>query len=631
MACRRPRARGKPSAALQHIQPVLAASPAGLPPPKPQELIDFVAKFSWHDTVFRLSVLASVLANQGGPNGKLARELTVDLFLRSDPAKMSKRGRVFWAYLSRLERISPIASEAAIYFLQALAILYGTDDGPAPTDGQVAEMLVTANEYAFDWVRDDDDTLTRRERTVADTTRALGFNRSGDPARHIVRSYQMLLHRPERRAFWKNDEEWLAFQASAFSMPLDEYLETLVLPIVTISQKWGLDEAAGFELPILDPSTWWSNTLVEDSLGEAFLRGLSMSRAKAKTALEKQRRDDGLVVGPTLFYRSPFVELPDGRLVAVSPPMVREHLRGGLWGRHRNAMKHSSEWPPTFGELFEDWCQRVARLAQERSVDQIIVPETRGTEDEVEDVLIRKNDKIVFVSVKASTIPEAKMRGARSQREVLAWFDDFLFSTKGTRADGQGHGGGAIRKLDAKITKLRAGGYEDSGLPRNLKVFPLVVAYEGCLDSPAIYAWCEDRCREERLLGQRRVASVTFAAVEDFEALLALGTNGHSAIDILREKTGGRWKWGRFDVLLDLRKKGDLELRLPELTKDFQGIFARSVKRVFGREHRPNGAGGGSPVIIGAEGRGRKPAAANEDVDWLAAHGTSDPPPSEMT
>lgn len=578
----------KRSAALEHVRPVLAASLVGAPPPTPSELIEYVAKFAWDETVVRLSVLAAVVANNGGPDGKLARSLTTDLFLRSDPTRMPPRGRSLWNAVALLDWVPPAANEAAIYFLQGLALLYGPETGPAPSDGEITEMLIAANDYAFEWRTGDDEGLTRRERTVADTIRALGFNRSRDPARHIVRSYQMLRHRPTRRATWPDDAAWEDFQRKAFGMPLDEYLETLVLPVVTLSMRWGTQHASGIEAPILDPSTWWRESLVDNARGEAFLRDLTISRIDARRALDEQKRDDGLVVGPTLFYRTPFVELPDGRIVATSPSMVHEHLRGGLWGKHRAALgKNSGEWPAAFGELFEDWCQHVALMAQPNSVDDIIVPRSRGTEEEVEDVIIRKGDKVALVSIKASTTREATVRGARSQREAVEWFDDFLFSSKGLgREDGQKHGGGAIRRLDAKIRKLRAGLYEGHGFERTLKVYPLLVTYEIGLDSPALYLWAADRCAEEGLLGQSHVAPVTFASIEDFEALLALSTRGHSAIDILRQKTSARWREGRFDMLLHERKEADLDLRLPGLTEEFDEIFARSTKRVFGREHR---------------------------------------------
>lgn len=568
---------------------VLASTSVGLPPPKPRELITYVSRFSWHETVIRLSVLASVLANRGGPTGSLARELTVDLLAKSDPARMTPRGRTLWTHIQRLSEIPPIANESSIYFLQALALLYCPDEGAAPSDGAISEMLLVANDYGFEWREPDDPPLSRRARSVADTTRALGFNIGQDPARQIVRSYEMMRWRPERRSEWATDAEWQAFQERAFGMPFDEYFETLALPLVTLSNNWGSSSAAGIQAPILDPASFWEETRVNSTAGAEFLRALSVSRDDARRELEKQKRPDGMVVGPTLFYRTPFVELPDGRIVATSPPMVWEHLRGGLWGRHRNAMTKTAEWPPTFGELFEEWCQHVARLASEASADEIIIPDERGTDDEIEDVVIRKNRAAIFVSVKASTIPEAKMRGARSRASVVEWFDEFLFSTKGRRGDGQKHGGGAVRRLHAKVDKLRDGGYENRGLPRDLKVFPMVVSYEQGLDSPALYAWCEERCREEGLLTQARVHPITFAGVGDFEGLVALTTRGQSAVDILRQKTGERWKHGRFNVLLHERKKSDLELRLPALTELFDEISTRSMRTVFGREPATRG------------------------------------------
>ena len=111
---------------------MLTESIAGLPVRTARELIDRVGEFSWHDTVIRLAVLSSALASNCGGGGALAHELLVAPLLRPDPATETPRRRVLAGYLRGLNEVPPVASEASIYFLQALALLHGRDDGPAP-------------------------------------------------------------------------------------------------------------------------------------------------------------------------------------------------------------------------------------------------------------------------------------------------------------------------------------------------------------------------------------------------------------------------------------------------------------------------------------------------------------------
>lgn len=569
-------------AAQRQINRPLACSSAGVPPPTPGELVAHVARFSWHSTVTLLALLNAILANQGGPDGVAIRACTIDPFLAADPVRMTPRGRALWTFASRLSVVPPAAHELSTYFLQSIAILHGMDDGPEARPEDVFEMLVTANDYAFDWHVNDAAALTPLEIELADMTRSMDFNRGGDPATAIVRGSQMLAHRPRRRTQWGTDDEWKRFQENAFGMPLDEYLTSFAIPLVALAGSWGDRGADGWLTPIIDPTSWWNAANVDHAKMELRLRSLTATREEAREALSKRARD-GLVFGPAFFFRKPFMSLPDGRAVALSPPLVREHLRGGLWGIHRDQLgSRSSDWSPAFGELFEDWCQHVALGCASASVDEILVPEHRGTDAEAEDIVIKKNGKLVFVSVKGSTVRESAIRGAESRSAAVKAIERFLLAPKGKTSDGQDHGGGALRKLDAKVTKLRNGEYAHLGLDRTAKVYPMLVTYEHLFDTPAMYRWCEKRLLSEGLLQQDRVEPMTFAAVEDFEAIIALGTRGHSVMDILREKCGARQRYSRLELLLHGRKKGAFDLRPDGTAKDLDDLMVRS-QRLFGR------------------------------------------------
>jgi hypothetical protein len=83
-------------------------------------------------------------------------------------------------------------------------------------------------------------------------------------------------------------------------------------------------------------------------------------------------------------------------------------------------------------------------------------------------------------------------------------------------------------------------------------------------------------------LQQRDVSPLTVAMVDDYEALMALASRGHSLRSILLEKATEEWRLSRLENLLLERATGRGDLRLPLYEKEFEGVSERVAQRLFG-------------------------------------------------
>lgn len=121
-----------PPSALAHMSSYICASEIFGSPIPAKELREYIRKFGWRPTLLRLATLAGALANDGGPESQVARRMTVDAILAQRKSVNWRWGLIADYVAANLHR--PIAQEQVIYFLQALAILEGAEEGPAPGD-----------------------------------------------------------------------------------------------------------------------------------------------------------------------------------------------------------------------------------------------------------------------------------------------------------------------------------------------------------------------------------------------------------------------------------------------------------------------------------------------------------------
>lgn len=540
-------------------------------------------RYGWRPTFFKLASLAAVLSNQ---NADAARVLTSDVLICFKNSERHAEQRVGEYVAANAGR--SIANEASIYFLQAMAILYGQDTDVEPADGLLAYWLLVANDYAFEWRSPNSRAISDDEGSMADAMRAMTFNHRRDPARHFVRMYLTLANTPPRTAGWTDPVAWSSFLTEALGQPLSEYVETLAGPLVILSKLW-CAKGPFQPPPTVHPHQWLAETKLDPTRVDGFLESLTLDRSEARLQLMSGLSPNGLPIGPTIFYRYPFLRFSDTSLVAASPWVVAEQLRGGLWGRAMQLAKQQDpvaghkRWAAAFGDLFELYCRYCINLARtsKRFTEQVYMSEAIGGDDEIEDIVVKDGRRVALLSIKSNTIPESKLRQASSQSDVVDWLESWLFAVPQKQAAIRG---GAIRQLDQKVRRLREGAYEPV-LDRRAQVYPVIVMYDELgIDNLTAYEWVATRCRAEKLLQDRRVRPVTFALVNEFEELAALGANGVALLDVLQKKTRAEWAAQMsFSVhLRDVRQNSD-DRRLSGLIDDYNALTAGMRARLFQR------------------------------------------------
>jgi hypothetical protein len=224
--------------------------------------------------------------------------------------------------------------------------------------------------------------------------------------------------------------------------------------------------------------------------------------------------------------------------------------------------------------MVEYWCRRTAGEAKvSNSSARILISESAGSPDEIEDVVVVEGDAAVLFSVKSRLMEARAAREAVSPDLTVDWLENFLFENKG-----DDHRGGAVRLLNARIDKLRAGQFEKLGLGRASRVYPVIVTYDNLCALDLHYQWLDQKCQDHRLLQQDGVGPLSLARLEEFEDLMALPQQGRSIIDLLRKRESTD-KNRRLDQIL--YEKGRPK-RLPFFELEHTKLQARIMTRLFG-------------------------------------------------
>lgn len=547
------------------------------------ELIGHFRGFGWDETFMGTARLAALLSNGHGNEGGPVWAVTHGSFLpfRDSPNSGSRRiARYVAANPHR-----PIAHESVIYFVEAMALLYGSVGGQAPSDSALAHLLLASNDYCTDWRLPDDPSLTRREANLVNVARALIYNDSSMAVRKLVRS-RLLFEPAPPVPDWRDTETWRQLQREAFGMPFAEYFECLAGALAFFVAGLMADpDDSERPYPIVEPSLWFTARL--DS--KAFVEGLGITRDGARNEIHTTA--EGLPIGPSLFYRLPLVEIANDKLVAASPWVLREVLSAGLWAKHMKAAKRlygdkagADRWSVAFGYLVEGYCQYVAKCAEGSPwfKGTVLTPRVPGGDDEIEDVVIVNKWTVALFSVKARLLGEGVLKGAQSDRGVIDSYNQFLFEKKAGAFRA-----GAAHQLDAKISKIRAGEFSAHIHP-NALILPVIVTYDDRgTDNPFMTRWLIQRCREEGVLQQRRTRPLTVIDVNLYERLLGAAVHGHGVTDILKRKTQPPWDQGRLIELLQDTIRPTEFGAVPELMKAFDDIASRIYSNVFGHAHTP--------------------------------------------
>jgi hypothetical protein len=570
--------RAGPYTTLGHLRKA-----GGIPHPvSKRELIGRYKELDWRATFVALSRVACVIANEeDGPRSSRAKQMVNDSLV----AKLgsSRLGRAI-----RNEKNLLIAHEESIHFAEAMALLYGRDEGGrSPDFGDVAWLLLAGNDYCSGWREEPEPDLTKAESLLAEAVRARRLNRYGIRHLDFLRSMNLFQVAPPRDPEWCEPEAWRRFQREAFGMAFEEYFETFAGFLAALSYTWGRPRDAGeFNSPFVVPSQLFKfpgmNT--EKLIG-------AFSDLVLETPQVEARGDGAyLPIGPSMFSKRPFVEISEGTFAAASPWVVREHLRGGLWARHLSAARAGpggpERWFSAFGDMYESWCRQKAVLAAEAGAsDHLILSEKIGDTSEIEDIIFQdthSRKRVALFSVKASMIPESAIKEARSPRRVVNWYERFLFARTTESHTGRRYREGVLRSLDATVSAIRSGDHEPT-IPRSAIIYPVVVTYDDLGDFAALYRWARKRCNREGLLGGTGIRPTTFLSATDYEDLLEVACSGSSILGVLETKTQGTNAEARFDVILD-----EKIARLPGSGRKTRQELSAAIERLVARVQQPS-------------------------------------------
>jgi hypothetical protein len=566
------------STADEHMVAYLTYSEIKGRPFRPNVLQELLQRFSWSKTLLRLAGIGASLSNDVGVES-YARAVD-DGFRR---VKVVPEGdmKVAVAYAAA-HADRPIVHEQAVYFLEAMALLYGGDESAQdPSDLNVGTMFLLANDYLNDWKQQDDKGLSDVTQVMASLCHVARFNKQPDALREIVRAQLVFSQSVETgklaNPVLRSKIEKLAFYGNDF----ETYFRSFVLPLLFVASQWGRRTNMGHvEGPVVDPAKWMSSTAQSGILAQSAFAAMTKSRDAAKNILLKNLRPDGLPHSPSLFVSSPFVSAPDGLIVASSPWMVREHLRGGLWMRMKGAVDEEvgdqEEWPRAFGQMFELACRYIAKEAYKSAqvAGKLLVSDAIGDANELEDVVVLEGESAILFSAKSRLVRQAVARDAVSRKALVEWYDEFLFAPrKGSRR------AGALHLLDAKIKAIRMGKFPE--VSSSVKIFPVLVTFDDLCENGALNRWIDGRCKDLGILQGPDTALALVTPLEGFESLFSLAALGQSLSALLAEKASDNGRQLPLTNFLARYSPQGVELRLPGLEERFNKLSADVKQLLF--------------------------------------------------
>lgn len=500
-----------------------------------KELIDRVRSYDWRESLIRLADLASIASHsRRDGNPERLRKRTIDPLakLMGSDETILRNARA--AVAQRRDKMV-LAHEEGILFLQHLVILEGATSGPAPSDTEIALWLACGNSYLDQSWADESSKATVEEGLTAGMIRISRYNNNPDLLRALVRA-NAIFGTPPSKTKLAEPAIWQRLQEVAFGKPFEKFFDTGPALLAVMTQGWGSD-LQEFRLPTFGMQ-WLSSSALSPDEFLGSMRWMTGTRESIAAETRKRLRADGLPHCPTALLHTPIVDLGEGFVMATPGALVNQ-LRTGIWARYLAAAKSGDigvgvdEWNSAFGYMVEGWCGRVARAARESNacVASVLLPSHPGAPDEVEDVVVVEGQNVILFSVKSRLVDARVSREGKSPETTLSWFEEFFFAEKNKT-----HRAGAASLLSKRIDMLRAGAFEEQGIGRDVRVFPVVVTYDPLGENELLYRRLEDGLRRRSLMQQEDVGPLTIARMEDFEELMVRVSVGKSVSGLLTNR-----------------------------------------------------------------------------------------------
>ncbi len=536
-----------------------------------------VRNWPWTTSFYRLAELSAFLANQQF-DCEAVKQKTVDPLLLVKCPTSAVSEHVRRALQSRRSSMV-VAHEEVILWLQHLVLIEGAAseglvDQDAVPDHVMCTWLLAGNTLLgkhHAHAEPSSDNLSAR------VVKVLRFNNRPDPARLLARTKILFETRPPRSNELQAEEAWKRLQTAAFGTSFEEYFLTVLGPLYMLSQGWGTNES-----PVIDLRKFVSETKVPAESFEVLLKTLSSTRDELAASVKRDQ--DGLPLHPVALLHRPLVQVEGCQFIGSSPWQLRNQLHTGLWGKYRDGAKKvfgdkrgAEVWLHAFGDMVEGYCRLVANEAAKTCTRAtFVMSEGIGDHTEVEDIVVVEDDSVLLFSVKGSMMTESASRTAATAAPTISWWERFLFAPKARR-----HPAGALRLLNDRLRRIRAGAFEKVGIPMDAHVYPIVVTYDSLGEHDLLYRKIEQRRRDEGLLQGRRVAAPILGDVEDFEVLMGRLSHGHSAVEVLSRRIG-KGAQRRLDQLLAESTPAGPRRRLEFLERSYRQVVDQIHLRLFG-------------------------------------------------
>jgi hypothetical protein len=547
---------------------------------EPDFLIERVRSYGWKPSVTRLAQLAAYIQSAQRTDEEIRRRTIDPILSITGDARSSTLIACAHAFVRANRLRIRIAHEEVITYLQHLVLVEGGDSTDVPSDAELCFWMLGANCHLGEWAEPDSRELTADEHLIAVQVRGHTFNQSRHWLASSVRSHDLFRSCPEDESLGGH-EAWLRIQQDTFGAPFEDYYRLILAPILAAARRAGDED----KVPAVSLD-YWKTTGADPDWVRARLNAIAISRPEAARlilASENARAPNGLLHAPSLLRRRPLLVDDEGWLI-ISQAAIATQFHAGPWGAYLEKSKAThgdvtgfKRWSAAFGVAFERYCGELARAAATSSKFRrnwkLVMPTKPGSSDEIEDVIVIEDDHAILFSIKSTLLPEGSIHRAKSRSAVIDWLDRFLFSTEKSFR-------GALQKLSANVDEIRNGVFQQRGIPRALRILPVLITYDEIGDDVLLHQRIRRRCKELGIMTQSGVAPVTIGSIEEFEALMEYVAEGRSLVGLLRKRKQNKpWFGRRLDQQL-----GSLAPRIgfAMMKRRFQEIFDEVITAVRG-------------------------------------------------
>jgi hypothetical protein len=337
------------------------------------------------------------------------------------------------------------------------------------------------------------------------------------------------------------------------------------------------------ELPSLVDASYFKPSVLADKAEQA-LEILSAPRDWYVEQFRKTQNDPRRATFEiTPFLQKPALRQPDGKVMPIAPRALEAWM--GATGNHYryfDIARGKGDATRNLYTSFNDWlletyvCECVERAYPAKPDSTIWLPgtvhrdftyEARRGERRTPDVAVDLTPDLILIEVTSSRLTAKSIVDA---------------DPDAVRTDIQKILTDKIEQLGSRIDDIldRRVEYPNLNIDQIERIWPIVVSSEGLFQTPTLWAYI--RPVVEKSLGQPRVQPLTLFDVEDLEELMGLVMAGHSAIDILRDKTTEHWRELEFSAWFRGSGRRAYPDDSPLARSQFEAAADRAVRLLFG-------------------------------------------------